>query len=55
MAAEAGAELLLAPPDLCTDNAAMIASAGEEALRHERVALPDQSASADLPLPFEEA
>jgi len=46
-----GADLLLAPPVLCTDNAAMVAAAGETALRVGRVAPPDQSVGADIPLP----
>jgi N6-L-threonylcarbamoyladenine synthase len=54
MAEEAGAELLLAPLAYCTDNAAMVASAGDTALRAGRLAPPDQSASTDLPLPFKD-
>ncbi|MFH1278439.1 MAG: tRNA (adenosine(37)-N6)-threonylcarbamoyltransferase complex transferase subunit TsaD [Candidatus Eisenbacteria bacterium] len=52
MAGRRGAELLLAPVTLCTDNAAMVAAAGEAALRRGRIAPPDQGASADIPLPF---
>ena len=49
---EEGAEVLIPPPDLCTDNAAMVAAAGEEALRAGRLAPIDLCASADLPLPY---
>ncbi len=52
MAAEEGARFLVPPRRLCTDNGAMIASAGEYALRAGRIAPPDQGASAHLPLPF---
>jgi N6-L-threonylcarbamoyladenine synthase len=54
MAEESGAELLLAPVEYCTDNAAMVASAGDALFRRGRRAPPDQSASADLPLPFKD-
>jgi N6-L-threonylcarbamoyladenine synthase len=54
MAEESGAELLLAPVEYCTDNAAMVASAGDALFRRGRCAPPDQSASADLPLPFKD-
>lgn len=55
MAARRGADLRLAPIELCTDNAAMVAAAGEAALRAGRVAPPDQGASADLPLRYRPA
>ncbi len=54
MARETGAALFLAPIEFCTDNAAMVASAGEEAFRRGITAPPDQSAGADLPLPFKD-
>ncbi len=53
MAAEEGVELLVPPPGLCTDNAAMVAAAGEFAFRSGRFASDDQGATAHLPLPFE--
>jgi N6-L-threonylcarbamoyladenine synthase len=53
MAVEEGVELIVPPPDLCTDNAAMVASAGDSALRAGRLAPADQGAFAHCPLPFE--
>ncbi|MFH1681714.1 MAG: tRNA (adenosine(37)-N6)-threonylcarbamoyltransferase complex transferase subunit TsaD, partial [Candidatus Eisenbacteria bacterium] len=54
MAEETGAALLLAPLEYCTDNAAMVALAGEAAFLKGRTAPPGQGASADLPLPFKD-
>ncbi len=54
MASASGAELLLAPLEYCTDNAAMVASAGDAAFRLGKCAPLEQSASADPPLPFKD-
>ncbi len=53
MAAGEGVPLLVPPPVLCTDNAAMVAAAGESAFAAARFAPRNQGAFADLPLPFE--
>ncbi len=50
-ATDAGIRLALPSPALCTDNAAMIAAAGQQACRQGRLAAWELEASADLSLP----
>lgn len=52
-AAAAGIRLAVPPLTLCTDNAVMIAAAGQRAYRQGRLAAWDLEASADLPLSIE--
>lgn len=52
-AAATGIRLAVPPLALCTDNAAMIAAAGQRAYRRGRLAAWDLEASADLPLSTE--
>ncbi|MSQ77112.1 MAG: tRNA (adenosine(37)-N6)-threonylcarbamoyltransferase complex transferase subunit TsaD [Nitrospiraceae bacterium] len=52
-AAATGIRLAVPSITLCTDNAAMIAAAGQRAYREGRLAAWDLEASADLPLPTE--